>query len=72
MSREVFEGIYLSLALAEDLEQAVKDMTSRGLRELAGSLARQGCASGVPSLIHGLLLHEAAERFLKMKGKDLP
>jgi len=67
MSEEQLAGLYASLTLAADLEAAVQKLTSRSLRELNGWLAREGCMSGVPSLIHGLILVEAAERFMKMK-----
>jgi hypothetical protein len=66
MSEEQMAGLYASLTLAADLEQAVRVLTSRSLRELNGWLAREGCMNGVPALIHGLILLEASERFMKM------
>ena len=49
-------------------EKAVADLEDYALRDLNGWLARMGCMSGVPSLIHGLILVEAAERFMKMSN----
>ena len=49
-------------------EKSVASLEDYALRDLNGWLARMGCMSGVPSLIHGLVLVEAAERFLKMSN----
>ena len=67
MSEEQLAELYAHLTKAADLEKAVNGLTSRSLRELNGWLARAGTMSGIPSLIQGLILVEAAERFMKMR-----
>lgn len=47
-------------------EKAVADLADYALRDLNGWLEGLGIVSGVPALIHGLILVEAAERFMKM------
>lgn len=54
-----------------DLESAVAVLSTAQLRELNCYLARAGAVSGVPSLIHGLVLHEAAKRLMEGKGTSL-
>jgi len=49
-------------------EKAVASLEDYALRDLNGWLARMGNLSGVPGLIHGLILVEAAERFMKMSN----
>ena len=65
MIEEEISGLYAHLCRATDLERAVSNLPPRSIRALNGWLARAGCVSGVPSLIHGLLLDEAAQRFMK-------
>lgn len=70
LSEEQLAGMYAHLTKAADLEQAVKNLTSRSLRDLNGWLARAGVMTGIPALIHGVILVEAAERFMKMQSQD--
>jgi hypothetical protein len=56
--------LYRWLTWQPDLEAAVRDLTTRSLRELNGYLARKGATSGVPAMIHGLILYEAAGRLM--------
>lgn len=55
-----------------NLEQAVKSLSNQQLRVMNGYLAKAGDANGIPSLIHGLILNEAAGRLMagKDKGKE--
>ena len=47
-----------------NLEKAIFALSTQQLKILAGYLARAGAVSGVPSLIHGLILYEMAGRFM--------
>ncbi len=59
--------LYRALTWEQDLEKAVQDLTNRSLRELNGYLGRKGAVSGIPSVIHGLVLYEMAMRLAKQK-----
>lgn len=63
--------IYRWLVWHRQLEKAVAALSTQQLRLLNGYLARAGATSGIPSLIHGLILHEAAGRLMIQKdAKD--
>lgn len=49
-------------------EKAVADLADYALRDLNGWLEGLGVTAGFPALIHGLILVEAAERFMKMSN----
>lgn len=57
--------LYAWICEQPDQESVIVGLQDDALRSLNGWLARMGAVSGVPSLIHGLVLHEAAARFLK-------
>lgn len=63
--------LYRWLTWQPNLEEAVAGLTTRSLRELNGYLARKGVSHGIPGLIHGLILHEAAGRLMiQQDAKD--
>lgn len=59
--------LYHWLTWQSDLEKAVRSLSTRRLRELNGYLARHGAQRGIPSLIHALIRHEAADRLMLSK-----
>lgn len=64
--------LYRWLTWQPDLEAAVKGLTTRSLRELNGYLARKGATSGIPAMIHGLILYEAAGRLMLQRETEEP
>ena len=59
---------YESIRDAEDVEAAVRDLTSRGLRELGGYLMRNGASeNNVAGDVLGRLMVEGWRRFAAMK-----
>lgn len=63
--------LYRWLTWHRELEPAVAALSTPQLRMLNGYLARAGAVSGIPSLVHGLVLHEAAGRLMIQKdAKD--
>jgi hypothetical protein len=46
------------------VDKAVAALSTPQLRVLNGYLARAGAHSGIPSLVHGLVLNVAAERLM--------
>ncbi len=61
--------LYRWLTWSKNVELAVAALDIRQLQVLNGFLARAGAVSGIPSLIHGLIIHEASERLMVDKGK---
>jgi hypothetical protein len=61
--------MYAWLCRQNDLEGAIRDMTNRSLREINGML--NGCKGGVPALIQGVILVEAADRFMNQRDEIL-
>jgi hypothetical protein len=59
--------MFVWLCAQEDLEGAVAGLTSRSLRELHGTLAGR---QGIAALVDGLILNEAAGRFMKMRESN--
>lgn len=45
-------------------EKAVADLADYALLDLDGWLVREGCMSGIPALIQGLITVEMAKRFM--------
>ena len=63
--------LYRWLTWHRDLERAVQTLSNQQLRVLNGYLGRAGAANGIPAMIHGLILHEAAGRLMIQKdAKD--
>jgi len=60
------QTIYGWICQQPDPEAAVAALEDYALRDLSGWLARRGAVNGIPSLIHGLCLVQAAERFMKL------
>ena len=58
------EKLYRWITRHPDPERAVAALSTPQLRELNCHLARDGAQSGIPSLVHGLILHEAAGRLM--------
>jgi hypothetical protein len=61
--------LYAWLCLQDDLEGAIRDLTNRSLRELGGMLS--GRTGGVAGWIYGLILIQAAERFMNQRDEIL-
>lgn len=66
MNDEMIERVYQQVCRAGNPETAVAGLDDQALRALTGWLARLGEQSGIPSLIHGLAMHEISERFMKL------
>lgn len=64
--------LYRWLTMRGNLEAAVKSLKTQQLRVLNGYLARLGETNGIPALIHGLILHEAATRLMIQKDAQDP
>lgn len=62
--REHCRKVFRRLTWAVDLEAAIIALGDAEIRELNRYLSRKGSAGGVPKLIHGLILHEAATRLM--------
>ena len=62
------EHLYAWICRSGDQEAIVAALEDYALRDLGGWLARLNVGTGVPGLIHGLVLVEAAERFMKQKN----
>lgn len=62
--------LYAWLTWQPDLETAVRDLTSRSLRDLMGLLNARGVLSGIPGMVDGLITVEAARRFMNMTDSD--
>jgi len=61
------ENLYCWICRQPDQEKAIASLDDQVLRELGGYLSRLGQESGVPALIHGHVICEACERFIKQK-----
>lgn len=59
--------LYRWLTLRGNLEASIRALSNAQLRILNGYLARLGETNGIPALIHGLILHEAATRLMIQK-----
>lgn len=64
--------LYRWLTWHRNLEKAVNALSTQQLRTLNGYLARAGATSGIPSLIHGLVLYEAAGRLMIQQDAEKP
>ena len=63
--------LYRWLTWHPSLEKAVQALSTQQLRILNGHLGLAGATNGIPGLIHGLILHEAAGRLMIRKdAKD--
>lgn len=60
-------NLYGWICLRPDPEEAVANLEDYALRDLFAWLDAKAITTGIPALIHGLMLCEAAERFLKNK-----
>jgi hypothetical protein len=67
ISGEQIDGVYSWLTVQPNLEAAVRGLENGDLREVNGALSRLGAENGIPGLIHGLVIVEAARRFFKEK-----
>ncbi len=52
------------------VDQAVSALSTQQLRMLNGYLARAGAHSGIPSLVHGVVLNVAADRLMLAPEKE--
>ena len=64
------KALFASICASPDPEAAVGSLASFALRDLNAWLAREGAVSGIPSMIHGLILCEAARRYLAGQPSD--
>lgn len=63
--------LYRWLTWHARLEKAVQSLSNQQLRMLNGHLAGAGVKGGIPGVIHGLILNEAATRLMIRKdAKD--
>lgn len=62
--------IYQWICEQADQEKAVANLADYALRDINCWLARMGAVSGIPSMIHGLILCEAARRYLAGEPSD--
>lgn len=58
-------NVYQYLCLHENVEEAVSALQDHALRDLAEWLDADGTTTGIPGMVSGLLLCEAAKRFLE-------
>jgi hypothetical protein len=61
------ENLFGWICQQQDQEKAVESLEDYALRDLNGWLARLNVPNGIPGLIHGLVLVEAAERFMRQR-----
>jgi hypothetical protein len=69
MNEEQLKEFYESVRDAQDVDQVITDMTSRGLRELGGWLVREGAhESNVMGDVLGRVIVEGYRRWVAMVG----
>lgn len=61
--------MFRELCLLADIEAGVGVLADDNLRSLYGWLSRENHTTGVPGLVRGLVIAEAAERWLTKGGR---